>query len=134
MPWWSRPAIIGLVLAGLTALPVWLLPDRVALTILAVLLAAIAGVYVGIALMVRDRDLILPETVLAVLFLTAAAAGLTASPLALAAGYFAHGLWDLAHRPPFLRAPGPWWYAPLCVSYDWAVALIIVAKFGGGLS
>ena len=56
-------------------------------------------------------------------------AGLLQSPAILAMGYFLHGLWDLVHHPRYLRSPGPWWYKPLCLAYDWVIALVIVIRF-----
>jgi hypothetical protein len=129
MRWWTKPALLGISLAALTALPIWLLPARIALVLMSLLLAAIAGIYIGIAIMARDRDLAEVETLLALLFLSAAAAGLLSSPMILALGYFFHGLWDLVHHPRYLRSPGPAWYVPLCVSYDWVVAVLIVLRF-----
>ena len=45
----------------------------------------------------------------------------------LAAGYFAHGLWDLAHHPHGVQTRVRSWYIPACVVYDWLVAAFVVA-------
>ena len=131
MTWWFKPAAAGAGLALVTGSAIFVLPDGAVLGLLATLLAAIAGVYIGIGLMVPDRTLVAIETAAACFFLFLAIAGLLYSPLILATGYFLHGLWDLAHHPRYLRSPGPWWYKPLCISYDWLVAVLIILRFGG---
>ncbi len=124
-----RYGLVGLILAGLTVAALYPLPDDLAFGILAVLLGAITGIYVGVALTVADRNLILVETMMAALFLLLAVAGWKVSPLLLALGYFFHGLWDLAHHPRYIRSPGPAWYQPACLAYDWAVALFIIVRY-----
>ena len=123
-----RYGLVGLILAGLTAAALYPLPDDLAFGILAVLLGLITGVYVGVALTVADRNLILVETVMAALFMILAVSGWMVSPLILALGYFLHGLWDLAHHPRYIRSPGPAWYQPACLTFDWGMALLIVAR------
>ena len=124
-----KPALAGAALALFTASVIFTLPDGSAQALLAILLAAIAGVYIGIGLMVSDRFLVTLETVVAVFFGFLALTGLLLSPAILALGYFLHGLWDLAHHPRYLRSPGPWWYKPLCLTYDWLVAILIIIRF-----
>jgi hypothetical protein len=129
MSWWTKPTLAGAALALLTAGVVFALPHGSALAFLAILLAVIAGVYIGIGLMVSDRFLVILETVVAVFFGFLALTGLLFSPAILALGYFLHGLWDLAHHPRYLRSPGPWWYKPLCLTYDWLVAIMIILRY-----
>jgi len=129
MSWWTKPALAGAALALLTAGVVYALPDGSALAILAILLAVIAGVYIGIGLMVSESFLVTLETVVAVFFGFLALTGLLLSPAILALGYFLHGLWNLAHHPRYLRSPGPWWYKPLCLTYDWLVAVLIIIRY-----
>ena len=124
-----KPALVGAALALFTAGVVFALPDGSALAFLAILLAVIAGVYIGIGLMVSDRFLVTLETVVGVFFGFLALTGLLLSPAILALGYFLHGLWDLAHHPRYLRSPGPWWYKPLCLTYDWLVGVLIIIRF-----
>ncbi len=128
MTYTIRHGLKGLVLAGLTIALLYPFPDDLAFGILAVLLGAITGIYIGVALTVADRNLILVETVLAVLFLLLAVAGWKVSPLLLALGYFLHGLWDLAHHPRYIRSPGPAWYQPACLAFDWSIGVYIVAR------
>ena len=124
-----KPALAGAALALFTTGVVFALPDGSALAFLAILLAVIAGVYIGIGLMVSDRFLVTLETVVGVFFGFLALTGLLLSPAILALGFFLHGLWDLAHHPRYLRSPGPWWYKPLCITYDWLVAALIIIRF-----
>ncbi|MCK5353120.1 hypothetical protein KAJ77_11075 [bacterium] len=124
-----KPALAGAALALFTAGVIFTLPDGSAQALLAILLAAIAGVYIGIGLMVRDRLLVTLETTVALFFTFLALTGLLTSPAILALGYFLHGVWDLAHHPRYLRSPGPWWYKPLCLTYDWLVAILIIIRF-----
>lgn len=127
---------VGLALgaAALTIVVVLLLPERRALEMLSLFLAAIGAVYVGLAIADgRFAQLALQTAYLAVtgglIWL-----GLQSSPYWLAVGYFAHGGWDLLnHSPaPALRRRGvlPDWYAPSCVAYDWVVGLLIVFALG----
>ena len=128
MPYSWRYASLGFLLSVVTAAICWPLPDDLCFGILAIFLGAIAGVYIGIALAVADRNLIVVETVIGFLFLVLAAAGWFVSPLVLALGYFLHGFWDLVHHPRYLRSPGPAWYQPMCLAFDWGVASYIVAR------
>ncbi len=49
------------------------------------------------------------------------------SPLLLAAGYAAHGLWDLVHHPRGVTTPVRSWYPPFCVVFDVVLAVFILA-------
>ena len=131
MPYSLRYASLGLLLSVATAAICWPLDAALCFGILAVLLGAIAGVYIGIALAVADRNLIIVETVIGFLFLVLAVAGWLVSPLILALGYFLHGLWDLVHHPRYIRSPGPAWYQPLCLAFDWGIAAYIVVRVLG---
>jgi hypothetical protein len=55
-----------------------------------------------------------------------ALAGLSFSPLLIAAGYIAHGLWDLLHHQDGPYADTPHWYIPFCVVYDWIVGTFLL--------
>lgn len=130
MTWWAKPVAIGVALALLTAGILYTLPAAAGKALLAVILAVTAGVYIGIGLMVNDLFLTILETAAAVFFASLALLGLKFSPFILALGYFLHGLWDVVHHPRYLRSPGPWWYQPLCLTYDWMVAVVILARWG----
>ena len=95
MPYSWRYASLGFLLSVVTAAICWPLPDDLCFGILAIFLGAIAGVYIGIALAVADRNLIVVETVIGFLFLVLAAAGWFVSPLVLALdfSFTASGTW-----------------------------------------
>lgn len=100
------------------------------LELLALILAVIASVYVGIGLAQGSRAALGIEGVFAIVIGALILLGLWASPYWLAAGYFAHGLWDLAHHRPTRSVPGvalPRWYAPSCLAYDWAIGILVLA-------
>ncbi len=112
MRWYTKPALAGVILAGLTT-PLLLLSPQIALRLLGILLAAMAGYYIWIAVWVRDRTLFIIEVLAAVLFVVMAVAGFRYSPKILASGYAILGLWSMAHHPRYLRSPGPSWVEPL---------------------
>lgn len=52
-------------------------------------------------------------------FVSMAAASLWfASPALPAAGYLAHGVWDVAHHPRAITTAVAGWYPPFCLVYD----------------
>lgn len=51
----------------------------------------------------------------------------------LPAGYFAHGLWDLAHHRHGPLADILGWWVPYCVIYDWLVGAFLVFWGGDGM-
>jgi hypothetical protein len=129
MRWYTKPALAGVILAGLTAPFIFLLPRQTGLYVLGILLTAMAGYYVWIAIWVRDRTLFTIEMIVTVLFVVMALSGIRYNPNILALGYVILGLWTLAHHPRFLRSPGPWWVQPLFLSFGWIVTVVIVVRF-----
>lgn len=128
MRWYTKPALAGAALAGLTA-PLLLLSPQIALRLLGILLAAMAGYYIWIAVWVRDRTLFIIEVLAAVLFVVMAVAGFRYSPKILALGYVILGLWSMAHHPRYLRSPGSSWVQPFFLSFSWVLSLVIVFRF-----
>lgn len=51
------------------------------------------------------------------------------APALLAAGYLAHGLWDIVHGPRGIHTRIPWWYAPLCIGFDTVVGAYLLIAF-----
>jgi len=98
-----------------------LLPHRLSVELAALMLAAIGAIYIGFALRDGRAKAMTTEIIVAVLFLAAAAIGLTVQPWAIPAAYFAHGLWDAAHHHHVDTAM-PRWYIPFCALYDWVFA------------
>ena len=54
----------------------------------------------------------------------------TARELKLPAGYLGHGASDAIHHRKGVDTAMPWWYVPLCLSFDAVVAVYILARFG----
>ncbi|MGY1636865.1 hypothetical protein ACI78V_09450 [Geodermatophilus sp. SYSU D00742] len=120
------PLVWGVVLGVLQAAsPLafsWLDPA----TVYALGLTLIAAVYVGFAVADGRRHVLVVETVVASVFVVAAAAG-TGSAWLVVAGLAGHGCKDLwQHRTGFVA--GTRWWPPFCATVDWvAAALIAVA-------
>lgn len=126
---WGRglmPFGFGVALAGLAG---WLLrwvPPQLRLDVYAVALSAIGAVYVGSALSEKRGRSIFLEAIVAIACLALALMGLWISPLALTGGYVLHGVWDFFHHPVPVGTQIPQrWYPPLCVGFDWAIAIAI---------
>ena len=123
----TKGALGGLVLAAATMVVALILPASTALLGLAVLLGLIAGVYVGFAVIDGRWFVFVAESVAALAFLVLSVYVFrSAHPVGLlAAGYFLHGAWDLAHHPGPLVGDRAW-YAAACVVYDWAIGAFIL--------
>lgn len=120
-PYWA-----GLLL-GVASVPVFIaLPETLAQQWGALLLGIIGGAYVGFA--ARDGRLSanIIELVGALAFAAVGLAGLQLSPLLIAAGYVAHGFWDIFHHRHGPYADTPHWYIPFCVVYDWIVGAFLL--------
>lgn len=125
-----RGLLAGGLLAGVTILAVAFLPERDAFQALAVLLAAIAAVYVGSALAGGRVDLVLVEGLGAVAFVALAVLALRlGEPILLGAGYVGHALWDAAHRPRLIDTPVRRWYVDACLVYDVPVGVFAFVWF-----
>ena len=127
-------AAVGLGLAAALVVPTLFVSDLARFQFLAVQLGFIGAVYFGFA--VADGRIwpLLIEFPVAGAFMLAAIAALWAdSPLLLAAGYAAHGLWDFVHHPRAVQSPVPRWYPPFCVVFDVAVAafILLAVPLGG---
>ena len=117
-----RPGRSGAMLAS-ASLPLHLILSPDASTALAALvLALIAGVYVGFALRDGRTGVIATEILVAVGFAGAAMAGLVVSAWAIPTAYALHGAWDVAHHRHVGTAM-PRWYVPFCAVFDWVFAI-----------
>ena len=120
------PFFIGILLAIIASSLLSFVLAEPRLDILAVGLAAIGSVYVGSAIAQKQRQNILLEIAIALLCVVLALLGLWVSPVWLVAGYVLHGVWDLFHHAQSAGAKiSQRWYPPLCVGFDWAIALFI---------
>lgn len=120
-------AAVGLGLAVAMCAPLVFLSKLAGLQFLAVQVGFIGAVYFGFAIADGRVAGLLVEFLAAGVFLGVGAAALWAdSPLLLAAGYAAHGGWDLLHHPRSPLTPVRSWYPPFCVVYDVVVAAFIL--------
>lgn len=115
-----RPVITGIVVGVATLAPHVFLPPEGSVGYAAILIALIAGIYFGFAVMNGSPRDQLVEFNVAGLFALAAVLGLLLWPVVLPLAYFAHALWDFAHhnrlRFPLVTIPA--WYVPWCVVID----------------
>jgi len=116
----QRPLLTGIAVGVATLLPHIFLPPDASVAYAAVVIALIAGIYFGFAVMNGSpRDQIVEFNV-AGLFTLAGILGLLVWPLLVAIAYLAHALWDFAHhkrlRLPLVAIPA--WYVPWCVVID----------------
>src|SRR6185295_17261334 len=102
-------------------------------TLLATVLFAAAGAYVGFAFEGTFlRIWVLVELLQCIAFGTLGLYGWRGSPRWLALGWALHPFWDF---PLHYLGPGrsfaPWTYAVACISFDWVVAAYILIYYRG---
>jgi hypothetical protein len=124
-------ALNGAVLALVAFLLSRYLREIVGRALLAVVLVAAGGFYVGFAITAgADPGWVALELAQAAVLAAFAVLGLRRSPYWLAAGWALHPFWDI---PLHLWGPGhafaPEAYAVSCLTYDWAVALYVVIAY-----
>ena len=96
------------------------------LTVHAMLLTGIGWVYIGFALMDGRARNVVVEGLGATAFTVVAFIGLLYSPYTIAAGFAAHGFWDMLHHDSGIQTRIPLWYPPFCAVYDFAHAIFFV--------
>jgi hypothetical protein len=127
---WLAALVAGVIFGGVTLIIPSLLSRDTAFGLLAILLGMIASVYLGYALNDGRLRAFQVEYVGIVAFTAVATIALARhSALLLAIGYLAHGLWDLLHHRRSVDIRMPWWYVPLCLSYDTVVAAYVLVRF-----
>ena len=114
------PVPAGLAVGAVTLAPHAFLSPEGSVAFAAVVIALIAGVYFGFAVMNGSpRDQFVEFNVTG-LFALSGVLGLLAWPVLLPIAYFAHAAWDFAHhnrwRLPLVAIPA--WYVPWCVVID----------------
>jgi hypothetical protein len=78
----------------------------------------VANFYVLFAVMGGNKQALIEESLIAVVFAAVAVAGFKISPWLTAAGLVGHGLLDSVHHL-FIHNPGvPVWWPGFCLSYD----------------
>ena len=130
------PVLTGIAVGVATLVPHALLGPQASVGYAAVVIALIAGIYFGFAVMNGSPRDQLVEFNVAGLFSLAGVLGLLLWPVLLPIAYFAHASWDFAHHNrsqlPLVAIPA--WYVPWCVVIDVIVgAGLIVIWRGHGL-
>ena len=123
----ARPMIAGLLLAIGSVLVLVLLPKAQSREVLAILLAALGGLYAGLGLAGQSTSKFALQAGVSAVFVTLSIAGLWFSPWLLALGFFAHAAWDTVHHPRALNIFVPGWYIPACLAYDTFIAMFVLA-------
>lgn len=130
-----RPLLTGIIVGIGSLLPHAFLPPEASLGFAAVLIALIAGIYFGFAVVNGSSRQQMIEFSVAGFFAVAGLLGLLYWPVVLAMAYFAHAAWDLAHhnRARFSLVAIPRWYVPWCVVIDVIVGagLLVVWRHHG---
>lgn len=119
------PILTGIVVGLVTLVPHAFLTPEASAAFAAVVIALIAGIYFGFAVMNGSpRDVLVEFTVTGV-FTTLGLLGLLRWPVLLPIAYFCHALWDFAHhnRSKLSLVAIPNWYVPWCVIIDVIVAV-----------
>jgi hypothetical protein len=126
------PVLVGLAFgAAQVASPValrWL--D--AATVQALLLAAIAAIYIGFAVADGRPVVIALETVVAAAFVVLAAISVVGPVWLLVIGYALHGLKDAWQQRQQFVANTRWW-PPFCAAVDWVVAAALAVLIVAGI-
>ena len=117
--------LITIALATLTCLVGYILPFYKSVDFYGILLAMIAGVYIGFAINDGRRDKLILEVVVALGFCMLVLIGMWKWPILIAVGYLLHAVWDLLHHPFKLGARVKTWYPPVCAIYDGLVGAFI---------
>lgn len=130
-----RPLLTGVAVGIGSLAPHAFLAPHLSLGFAAVLIALIAGVYFGFAVMNGSPRDQMVEFNIAGLFVVAALFGLFWQPVLLALAYFGHAAWDFAHhnKARLSLVAIPQWYVPWCVVIDMIVGtglLIIWSQDG----
>lgn len=127
---WSRAITIGGGTAVLTGAAIWGLRSLDPVLMYALMVAAIAFIYVGFALVDGRPGVVAVESAVALAFFWLATSALKVwAPLA-AFGLLLHGIWDVLHHPRAVTTRVPVWYPSLCAVYDWVLAAIFFACWG----
>jgi hypothetical protein len=131
---WARAIAVGGGGAALTGLVVWTVGAFDPVVTHALMVAAIAFIYVGFALADGRPGVAAIESGVALLFFWIAAGAVAVWPPLAGLGLVLHGAWDLLHHPRAVTTRLPAWYPSMCAVYDWVLAAIFFvcwARLGG---
>ena len=130
-----RPVFTSIAIGVASLLPHVFLPPQASLGFAALLIALIAGIYFGFAVVNGSGRDQMVEFNVASLFVVAGLLGLLYWPVLLPIAYFAHAGWDFAHhnRAGLPLVTIPRWYVPWCVVIDVIVGagLLIIWRLDG---
>lgn len=128
-----HPIATGIAVGVASLLPHAFLPVEASLGFAAVLIALIAGIYFGFAVVNGDGREQMIEFNVTGLFAVSGLLGLLYWPILLPLAYFAHAGWDLAHhnRARLSLVAIPQWYAPWCVVIDVIVGVGLLVIWRG---
>ena len=131
----KHPVVTGIAVGIATLLPHAFLPAQASLGFAALLIALIAGVYFGFAVVNGSPRDQMVEFNMTGLFTIAGLLGLLAWPILLPLAYLGHACWDLAHhnRARLSLVAIPQWYVPWCIVIDVivGVGLLVIWRMDG---
>jgi hypothetical protein len=124
-----RTPLVPVAIGFAAALPYYVLflkhPDG-AYDLLTLILAFTGGIYYGVALREGSRRRLIGEALAGGALTLLAALALWWTPLWLALGFAAHGLWNLAHHTGAVKHGIRHWFPPMHAAWEWAVAALVV--------
>jgi hypothetical protein len=133
----KRPLLTGVAVGVGSLAPHAFLPAEASLGFAALLIALIAGIYFGFAVVNGSPRQQMIEFNVAGLFAVTGLLGLLYWPILLPLAYFGHAAWDFAHhnRARFSLVSIPQWYVPWCVVIDViiGVGLLVIWRIDGVL-
>lgn len=120
----------GLIIGVVIGAPHLFFPLDWSVSIAALTLVFIAGIYVGFAIMNGRESAFTTEASVAVTFSLLGLGGLLFSAWIIPIGLIGHAIWDmLHHRKSHLLAEVPTWYVPFCIVVDVVLALVLVMSW-----
>ena len=124
-----RPIATGIIVGLGSVSPHFFLPPQASLGFAAVLVALIAGIYFGFAVINGSPRNQFVEFSIAGAFAVAGLLGLLLWPILLPLAYFGHALWDFAHhnRTRLSLVAVPQWYVPWCIVIDVIIGIGLLA-------
>ncbi|HEX6912693.1 MAG TPA: hypothetical protein VF142_19960 [Longimicrobium sp.] len=124
-----RTPLVPVVTGFAAAVPYYVLllkhPDG-AYDLLTLILAFTGGIYYGVALREGSRRRLIGEALAGGALTLVAALALWWTPLWLALGFTAHGLWNLAHHTGAVKHGIRHWFPPMHAAWEWAIAALVV--------
>jgi hypothetical protein len=125
-------AIGGVLLSLIAFLLSRFVKDIAGRTLLATVLFAAAGAYLGFAFAAPvPRIWLLIELLQCIAYGTMGLIGWRGSAKWLALGWALHPIWDFGLHYVGPGSFAPWTYAIACISFDWVVAAYILIRYRG---